>query len=153
MGKLDMSKMKSKQEELQKNGGSGNFGFDKLKDGKNVRRILPPKGDSDMFYSEGFLHFGLGEDGKTSVTCLDTFGKKCPICEYIDSIKSSKNAEDKELVKNAKKTKRVYINVLNRDNDEDEEKPVVLPIGKMILKQIIDYICDPDYGDITDFNE
>ena len=148
-----MSMMKTKQAELQKGGGGSDFGFDKLESGKNVRRILPPKGDSDMFYSEGFLHFGLGEDGKTAVTCLKTFDKKCPICEYIDSIKNSKNKEDKEFVNNAKATKRIYINVLNRDSDDEEETPKVLPIGKMILKQLIDIICDPDYGDITDFDE
>jgi hypothetical protein len=149
MGKLDMSKIKSKQEELQK--GSGGYGYDKLKDGKNIRRILPPKGDSTVFYSEGFMHFGLGEDGKTAVACLDTFGKKCPICEYLDSIKDSKSKDEKEFAQRARKTKRIYINVLNRDSDDEDEKPVVLPIGKMILKQVIDVICDPDYGDITDF--
>lgn len=152
MGKINMKAIEKKKEELQRGGGS-DYGFDKLESGKNVRRILPPKGDSDMFYSEGYLHFGLGSDGKTTVTCLDTFGKKCPICEYLDSIKNSKNKEDKEFLKNARKTKRIYLNVINRDSDEDEETPKVLPIGNMILKQLIEIICDPDYGDITDFNE
>lgn len=153
MGKVNMAKVQSKQEELKKSSGGSNYNFDKLEDGKNVRRILPPKGDSDMFYSEGFVHFGLGADGKKMVACLDTFGKKCPVCEYLDSIKNSKDKADKELVQNAKKTKRIYINVLNRDSDDDEEKPMILPIGKMILKQVVDYICDPDYGDITDYEE
>ena len=147
-----MKAIEKKKEELQKGGGS-DYGFDKLESGKNVRRVLPPKGDSDMFYSEGYLHFGLGEDGKTAVTCLDTFGKKCPICNYLDSIKNSKNKEDKEFRDKSKKTKRIYINVINRDSDNEEDAPIVLPIGKMILKQLIDIICDPDYGDITDFNE
>ena len=147
-----MKAIEKKKEELQRGGGS-DYGFDKLEQGKNVRRILPPKGDSDLFYSEGYMHFGLGEDGKTAVTCLDTFGKKCPICEYLDSIKNSKNKEDKEFSKSAKKTKRVYLNVINRDSDDEEDTPVVLPIGNMILKQLIEIICDPDYGDITDFNE
>lgn len=151
MGKLDMSKIKSKQEELQKGSGNSDYGFDKLKDGKNVRRILPPKGDSTMFYSEGFLHFGLGDDGKSTATCLDTFGKKCPICEYLNTLKDSKNKDDKEFYQRAKKTKRIYLSVLNRDATDEDEKPVILPVGKMILKQVIDVICDPDYGDITDF--
>lgn len=148
-----MDAMLKKQEELKKGGGNSDFGFDKLESGKNVRRVLPPKGDNDMFYSEGYLHFGLGADGKTTVTCLETFGKKCPICEYLESIKNSKDKEDKEFYNNSKKTKRIYINVLNRDSDEEEETPKVLPIGRMILKQLIDIICDPDYGDITDFEE
>lgn len=149
-----MKAMAAKQEELKRGGGSGsNYDFDKLEKGKNVRRVLPPKGDSDMFFAEGFVHYGFGEDGKKMVTCLQTFDKKCPVCEYLESIKGSKNKEDKEFYNNAKQQKKIYINVLNRDNDEEEETPKVLPIGRMILKQLIDIICDPDYGDITDFND
>ena len=144
-----MAKVRKAQEELKK--GSSDYGFDKLKDGKNVRRILPPKGDKTMFYSEGYVHFGLGPEGKDFATCSSTFGKKCAICEYLDSIKDSKSKEDKEFIQKARKTKRIYLNVLNRDSNDEEEKPVILPVGKMILKQIIDIICDPDYGDITDF--
>lgn len=150
MGKLNMSAVQSKNNELQNTGGN-NYGFDKLESGKNIRRILPPKGDKDIFWSEGFMHYSLGADGKTTVTCLETFGKKCPICEYLDSIQNSKNKEDQEMVKNCRKTKRIFIAVLNRDSAEEEEKPVILGIGKSVLKGITDAICDPDYGDITDF--
>ena len=53
MGKLNLNAMKAKQEEMQKgNTGGSDFEFDKLNSGKNVRRILPPKGDKDVFYSE-----------------------------------------------------------------------------------------------------
>lgn len=151
MGKLDMSAMLKKQTELSE--GTSDYKFDKLKDGKNVRRILPPKGDRTMFYSEGYLHFGLGPEGKDTATCLSTFGEKCPICEYLESIKNSKNAEDKEFFQRARRVKRIYLNVLNRDSTSEEETPVVLPVGNMVLKQVVDIICDPDYGDITDFNE
>lgn len=149
---LDMSAIKSKREELQKGGGY-NADFDKLEKGNNVRRILPPKGDKQVFWAEGYLHFGLGEDGKTTVTCLDTFddGEPCPICAYVEELKKSRSKEDKKLADNIKKTKRTYIAVINRD--ADEEKPMVLSVGKTILQPIIDLICDPDYGDITDFHE
>lgn len=153
MGKLNLSALKTKQAELKRGNGGNDYGFDKLEAGKNVRRILPPKGEKDMFYSEGYQHFGLGADGKKVVTCLGTYGKKCPVCEYLDSIKNSSNKEDKEFSKTARKARRIFINVLNRDSDEDEEQVKVLPIGVTILKQVIDIICDPDYGDITDFEE
>lgn len=154
MGKVNMAAMESKREELKNRGGGGSdFAYDKLEKGKNIRRILPPKGDSDVFYSEGYMHFSLGADGKTAVTCLSTFNKKCPICDHLASIKSSTLKEDKAMLKDCRKVKRVYISVLNRDDSSDEEVPKILPIGPMILKQIIEIICDPDYGDITDFNE
>ena len=150
MGKLNLNAVQAKNDELQNTGGN-NYGFDKLESGKNVRRILPPKGDKDIFWSEGFMHYSLGANGKTTVTCLDTFGKKCPICEYLDSIQSSKNKEDQEMVRNCRKTKRIFIAVLNRDSTDEDESPLILGIGKSVLKGITDAICDPDYGDITDF--
>lgn len=152
MGKLNLDKVTKKSNDLKRDG-NYNASFDKLEKGKNVRRILPPKGDNDVFWSEGFLHFGLGTDGKKTVTCLETYGegKKCPVCRYVEELKKSKNKEDKQLADKIRRVKRTYVAVLNRD--ADEEKPLVLPIGQTIMKQVIDLICDPDYGDITDFNE
>lgn len=152
MGKLSLDKVTKKSADLKKSG-NYNTDYDKLEKGKNVRRVLPPKGDNDVFWSEGFLHFGLGSDGKKTVTCLETYGegKKCPICQYVEELKKSKNKEDKQLADRIRRVKRTYIAVLNRD--AEEEKPLVLPVGQTIMKQIVDLICDPDYGDITDFEE
>lgn len=152
MGKLNMQKMESVQKELA-NSGNYNTNYDKLENGNNLRRVLPPKGDSDSFFSTGYMHFGLGDDGKRAATCLETYGEgdKCPICAMVEELSRSKNKDDKEYAKRISKVKRTYINVINRDGDNDS--PLVLPIGQTILKGIIDLICDPDYGDITDFEE
>ena len=151
MGKLNLDKMKSELEaESQSN--FSNTGFDKLQQGKNVRRVLWPKGDKDSFYSEGYLHFGLGSEGKSVATCPKTWGskEKCPICEYVEQLQKSKNKDDKKLANDIKAKRRIYINVLNRDDEEDGDTPKVLPIGVMTLKGILETICDADYGDITD---
>lgn len=151
MGKLNMDKLRKKSEDLSRNGGSTDY--DKLQSGKNVRRVLPPKGDKDVFWSEGYIHFGLGDDGNKTATCLETWGegKKCPICKYTEKLKASKSQADRKLADRIRRTRRMYIAVINRD--ADEEKPMVLPVGKTILQPIIDLICDPDYGDITDLHE
>lgn len=149
MGKLNMDEMKSRLDaESQQN--YSNTDYDKLQQGKNVRRVLWPKGDKDSFYSEGYLHFGLGADGKSVATCPKTWGskEKCPICEYVDQLQASKNKDDQKLAKDIKAKRRIYINVLNRD--DEEETPKVLPIGVTILKGLLETICDADYGDITD---
>lgn len=131
-----------------------NAEYDSLQAGKNVRRVLWPKGDSDSFYSEGYLHFGLGDNGKTVVTCPKTFNskEKCPICEYVEGLQKSKNKDDKKLADDIKAKRRIFINVINRDDDEDET-PKVLPIGVTILKGLLETICDADYGDITDYED
>lgn len=149
MGKLNMDEMKSRLDaESQQN--YSNTDYDKLQQGKNVRRVLWPKGDKDSFYSEGYLHFGLGADGKSVATCPKTWGskEKCPICEYVDQLQASKNKDDQKLAKDIKAKRRIYINVINRD--DEEETPKVLPIGVTILKGLLETICDADYGDITD---
>ena len=150
MGTVNLEALRAKRDSLTK--GESNYGFDKLEQGKNVRRVLFPKGSSDSFYSEGYVHFGLGAEGKKSVTCPKTFGenKRCPICEYVESLKKSKDPEDAKLADRLRKTKRIYINVINRDSDDETIK--VLPIGRTIFKALIDVMCDPDYDDITKFD-
>lgn len=153
MGKLNMEAMKAKLDSESRSGNYNNAEYDKLQQGKNVRRILWPKGDSDSFYSEGFLHFNLGEDGNTVVTCPKTFGSKerCPICEYVEELQKSKNKEDAKLASKLKATRKIYVNAISRD--DEEETPKVLPIGVTVLKGLLEAICDPDYGDITDPDE
>lgn len=152
MGKLNMDAMKTKLDAESRQSYS-NTDYDKLQDGKNVRRVLWPKGDKESFYSEGYLHFGLGSDGHSVATCPKTFSSKnrCPICEYVEQLQQSKSKDDKKLAGDIKAKRRIYINVLSRD--DEEETPKVLPIGVTILKGILEAICDPDYGDITDPEE
>lgn len=147
---LNMDKLKKKSEDLSRSGGGADY--DKLQPGKNVRRVLPPKGDRDVFWSEGYVHFQVGPEGKSTVTCLETYGqgKKCPICQYVEQLKKGSKA-DKQLADRIRRTRRMYINIINRDSEDDT--PKVLPVGKTILQPLIDLICDPDYGDITDFEE
>lgn len=150
MGKLNMSALKNRLDAAESSGGGYNADYDKLQNGKNVRRVLWPKGDKEVPFSEGFLHFSLGADGKKVATCPKTFNEKnpCPICEYVAQLQKSKNKNDKKLADEIKAKRRIYINVLNRD--EEEETPKVLPIGVTILKGLLETMCDPDYGDITD---
>lgn len=154
MGKLNMDKMREiAKQEAERSSFSG--GFDKLEDGKNVRRILFPKGDYDDFAASGMVHYGLGEDGKTMVTCPKTFDErnKCPICEYVEALQKSNRKSDSKLAESLKARRRIYVNVLNRDEDEDDELPKVLSIGQTVYKAVLEALIDPDYGDVTDYSE
>lgn len=149
MGKLNVKEL---QADMSRFSSGANNNFDKLVDGRNVRRVLWPKGEGNTyFYSDGYMHFGLGDDGKTTVTCPKTFDEKnpCPICEYAEELKKSKNKDDRKLANDIYRRRRIYVNVINRDGEDDE--PVILPIGVTVLKQLVDTICDPDYGDITEY--
>lgn len=150
MGKLNMEAVQAAKARLERQGGGGsNVPFDKLVNGKNVRRILWPKGDKELCYSEGFIHFGLGPEGKTSVVCRKTHDSHeyCPVCDYITQLQKSTDKNDKKLAESLKARKRVFFNVLDRDGDDELR---IMPTGLTVQKQIIAILCDPDYGDITD---
>ena len=150
MGKIDISVVQAAKAKMETRGSQ--VRFDKLSTGKNLRRILFPKGTYNNFYEEGYMHFGIGDDKKT-YTCLRTFDPraKCPICEYSERMSKSKDKAEKQQGDMYRARKRAYVNVINRDADSELDEPLVLPIGMTILKQLIGIICDPDYGDITDF--
>lgn len=152
MGKLNMEAVQAAKLKLERQGGGGGLPFDKLSNGKNVRRILWPKGERDLCYTEGYIHFGLGEDGKTSMVCRKTNDSKahCPVCEYISQLQMSRDKNDKKLADAIKARKRVYFNVIDRDSDSETDELKVLPVGLTVQKQIVAILCDPDYGDITD---
>lgn len=151
MGKLNMDLVHKKKDSLDRQGGSNNY--DKLQNGKNIRRILWPKGDSEECSSEGLIHFGLGEDGKQSVICRKTESPhaQCPVCEYIAKLQKSKDKNDKKLADSMKARKRIFYNVLDRDNADNPNEVKILAVGTTVQKQIVEILCDPDYGDITDY--
>ncbi len=148
MGKLNMaaaSVLLDKENNVGKS--TTDFAFDKLADGKNIRRVLFPKGNKDMFYSDGYVHYQCGPDKKT-ITCNTTKGESCPICQALYKLKDSDNPEDQTAYTLQKRKRRIAINVLNLD--EENPQPKVLFIGATILKGLLQLITDEDYGDITD---
>lgn len=176
---LDIAKIAERLAQLNSNSGGngGGFSYLKLKDGRNVVRILPPAPGKDMFYSEVFMHYGINktEENKkgVSVVCPTTLGdnKPCPVCELTKSLwQLSKSKEDsyQKQAKRLGRKKRVYFNVIDRGDDlskfkkndegkwintdtNEEESPIkIMSTGVGILKDILGFIVDPEYGDITD---
>ncbi|HEY4430640.1 MAG TPA: hypothetical protein VGN87_06335 [Paenibacillus sp.] len=185
MGKLDVSALAARLTELNSNsGGNGSGGgisWLNLKDGRNVIRILPPKGDG-VFAKEVFVHFGVNktEENKrgTMVVCPKTHGdnKPCPVCDVVAEMrKLSKKKDDKydKMARELNKKTRVYYNVIDRADDldtfekkevdgkekwfnadDEEETPIkVFGSGIGIYKALLALIIDPEYGDITDEDE
>lgn len=149
MGKLDLGKVQEIQDKRDNQGrGENKYTFDKLKAGKNLRRILFPKGNESTFVKTGYVHFNVGPD-KKMVVCPKSLGfnKPCPVCEYVDELKET----DQKAAGLMRRTKRNYVNVIDRDGEEEE--PKILHIPQSVLYSLTDIILDADYGDITDYNE
>lgn len=63
-----------------------------------------------------YAHGGLGPEGKDKYVCrLKTFGKKCPVCEWL---MQKGGSADKELVTKLRAKTRQLWNVLDMDNPD-----------------------------------
>lgn len=121
-----MDILKERLEQLDQKGGSGNnnLNFLNIKDGRNVIRILPAREDAEVFYEEGFVHYGVGANGKDRgkmVVCPTSKNEdaKCPVCEKSKALWKKSSDKDDDYAKQAKavgRKKRVYYNAVSRDD-------------------------------------
>lgn len=157
-------------------GGSNKMDYAKVKDGRNVFRILPGATEDIFFAEEAFVHYGIGKDGNNkglTAICPTSRGDhhKCPICEHSKKLRSLSHAKDDEydkLARELSRKKRVYFNVIDRSLDLSQFKfedgkwknigtgedlpqsPVqILSTGISVYKSILSIMTDPEYGDIT----
>lgn len=153
------------------NGGGGVSDWDKLGDGKNMRRILPRPGER-KFYTEGWTHFNVGPNQR-AVRCicedkinvergLPESGTKCPLCKKFLREQSRINSEyqkgDQDGRDEWKRAKDKYVprhqyyaNVLVIGDDDDAEVKL-LAFGTQVWSQLLNYYIgdDTSIGDFTD---
>ena len=115
--------------------------FFKAKEGLNIVRILPPWNDQgDPFY-EATLHYGLKMEGKM----VTVPGPHPIIMKEIEKLEKA-GREDSKLAKRLAPRIKFYANILDRKTG----KVSIWGFSRKILKTILGYMGDPDYGDITD---
>jgi hypothetical protein len=164
-------------------GGGSSMGFITINDGRNVVRLLPKRDNDETSLfgeQEVFVHYGVGKSetnkNGTMVVCPTTYGddKACPVCELAAELRKLSKKKDDSYDKQARQVqrkKRVYYNAVSRaedlnsykydegqkkwfNKDGEEESPIkVLGTGVGVYRDILGIICDPEYGDITDFEE
>ena len=151
-------------------GGGGDNSWDKLADGKNMRRVLPRPGEK-KFYTEGWTHFNVGPNNR-AVRCIDESkmnvdkglpesGTSCPLCKKFLREQSRINSEyqkgDEDGRAEWKRAKDKYVprhqyysNVLVADKDGDVEVKI-LAFGTSIWEQMMNFYLgdDSDVGDFT----
>lgn len=125
--------------------------FFNLEDGENLVRFMPPWSDSGEFIKEAWYHYNMAE--KPVLCPKKTFGEgECAICDFVDSLFRTKDADDKKAAKERMAKVRYSANVLNlKEKDPAARKRVrVMHFGSTIYEELLGYINDPDYGDFTD---
>lgn len=143
--------------------------IDKFTDStQRLLRILPPKSlltylkdnrnsnksyDLDEFpWRELGMHYGISSNTKDRVYCPKAMqGSPCPICEFVEELKSSKSKEDIERAQLIRlQTKFQYLAI---DRAKVAEGPKFWEISRTPHNKIIGIFQDTDYGDISDPEE
>lgn len=112
--------------------------------GTSTIRVLPPVGTMEFFFVEVGQHY-IG-DSKDGLYCPNVCaGQPCPICEVQDELYK---AGDKDTAAKFRVGRSFFINLIDRAHPD--QGVLKYQCGTTIFTQLVAYINDPDYGDISD---
>jgi len=113
--------------------------------GKHQVRLVPYKFNRENPFIELYFHYNV--NNKTYLS-PQSFGRPDPIVEFSDKLKRMGDKEDWKAAKQMEPKLRTFVPVLVRG--EEGEGVRFWGFGKTVYQEILGYIADPDYGDITD---
>ena len=113
--------------------------------GKQQIRIVPYQHNKDNPFLEMYFHYNLGQKNYLSPV---TFGKADPVVEFAEQLKATGNKDDWQMARKLDPTLRTYVPVLVRGQESEGVK--LWGFGKTVYQELLSFIADPDYGDITD---
>jgi len=113
--------------------------------GKQQIRIVPYQHNKDNPFIELYFHYNLGQKNYLSPV---TFGKADPVVEFAEQLKQTGNKDDWQMARKLDPTLRTYVPVLVRGKESEGVK--FWGFGKTVYQELLSFIADPDYGDITD---
>ncbi len=113
--------------------------------GKSQIRIVPYKFNKDLPFIE--LYFNYNINNKTYLSPM-SFGRPDPIVEFAEKLKRTGDTDDWKAGKKMEPKLRTFVPVIVRGKENEGVK--FWGFGKTVYQDILGYIADPDYGDITD---
>jgi hypothetical protein len=113
--------------------------------GKHQIRLVPYKFNKENPFIELLFHYGI--NNKTYLS-PQSFGRPDPIVEFAEKLKRMGDKEDWKSARKMEPKLRTFVPVLVRGEEGDGVR--FWGFGKTVYQEILGYIADPDYGDITD---
>jgi hypothetical protein len=113
--------------------------------GTQVVRIVPYQHNRENPFIELYFHYNFG--GKSILSPM-SFVRPDPILEFGEKLKSTGNSDDWKAGKKLEPTMRCYVPVIVRGKEDEGVK--FWGFGKSVYQELLGFIADPDYGDITD---
>ena len=143
---LDLDAIRKRLSGLQNQTGRTNNLW-KPEPGKQTIRIVPYQFNKDNPFIELFFHYGL--NGKTFLSPV-THGEPDPVVEFAEKLKATGNRDDWQMSRKLEPKMRTYVPVIVRGQESEGVK--LWGFGKTVYQELLSFIADPDYGDITDLN-
>ena len=113
--------------------------------GKQQIRIVPYQHNKENPFLEMHFHYDLAKRNYLSPM---TYGRPDPVVEFSEKLKSSGVSDEWKLGKKMEPKMRTYVPVVVRGKESEGVK--FWGFGKTVYTEILGFIADPDYGDITD---
>ena len=113
--------------------------------GKHQVRVVPYKFSPENPFIELFFHYNI--NNKTYLS-PSSFGRPDPIVEFAEKLKRMGDKEDWKAAKKMEPKLRTFVPVIVKG--EESEGVRFWGFGKTVYQELLGYIADPDYGDITD---
>jgi hypothetical protein len=142
---MDLQKIKERLTQLQKSSNTSNS-FWKPQPGKTQIRIVPYKFNKDNPFIELYFHYSMGNN-KTYLSPV-SFGRPDPINEFATKLKSTGDRDEWIQGKKLEPKMRTFAPVVVRGQEHEGVK--FWGFGKTVYQELLSFIADPDYGDITD---
>ena len=144
---LDLNQIREKLNQMQKQstGKKSSDSVWKPTAGKTQIRIVPYQFDKKNPFIEAYFHYNIGKRAYLSPI---TYGDADPIVEFCDKLKSTGAKEDLEMSRKFYPKKRIYVPVIVRGKESEGVK--FWGFGKTVYEELLNFIVDPDYGDISD---
>jgi len=142
MGTLDIEALRKKHENL-KGQDQRSSAFWKPKEGRQILRIIPWKDRPENPFIELYFHY-LG--GKSQLSPISN-GNRDPINEFAEKLRAEGSKESYQQSRDFMAKLRTYVPVVVRGEEESGVR--LWAFGKTVYQEILGYIADPDYGDIT----
>ena len=113
--------------------------------GKHTIRLVPYKFNKENPFIELYFHYNI--NNKTYLSPI-SFGRPDPIVEFAEKLKRTGDTDDWKAGKKMEPKLRTFVPVIVRGKENEGVK--FWGFGKTVYQDILGYIADPDYGDISD---
>jgi hypothetical protein len=149
---VNASKAKETKQRIQEESQRNLLPMWKIPEGITKIRILPPWSEAGEVAYESASHWKIPPNDRM-LNCLRVIGKECPLCEMVTQLRRDAGA-DKALKQKANAfgaKKSIYYNIIVRG--EEEKGVQIMRSGIKLYENILSYLYDADYGDVTSLEE